>query len=359
MISITAAASTKARELGHMHIHDPMMEDLPSRASLLTRQAVIALFLLGLIGALALMAWPETSIQTTRVVLPEPHPGPLPLPGDLLALSPDAAIRANAERPADVTDHFAARPFLVGTSSPALPSAVECLTTAIYYEAATEPLDGQRAVAQVVLNRLRNPSFPHSVCGVVFQGSERTTGCQFSFACDGAMARRPIPAIWVRARQVAAAALGGYVFAGVGLATHYHANYVLPRWASTLDKVSTIGVHIFYRWRGPWGQPSAFVERYSGSEALTLLTSAVTRATTVPPNATASTDTALLHDSIGTQYMVPSAIYGPKSEATGLAKPGDGAAELTHDDQREPPKDIAPNRWAIRRLESGANSGPN
>ena len=87
--------------------------------------------------------------------------------------------------------------------------ALECLTAAIYYEAASEPDQGQRAVAQVVLNRVAHPSFPNTVCGVVYQGSERSTGCQFSFTCDGSLMRVPSKFFWERARGVAAQALSG------------------------------------------------------------------------------------------------------------------------------------------------------
>lgn len=144
--------------------------------------------------------------------------------------------------------------------------SLDCLTAAIYYEAGVEPLDGQRAVAQVVLNRVRHPAYPNTVCGVVFEGAQRRTGCQFSFACDGSLRRTPVAAIWERARAVAAQALSGYVFAPVGLALNYHANYVVPYWASSLVKNATIGRHIFYVWRGNQGRPGAFADRYAGVE---------------------------------------------------------------------------------------------
>ena len=143
--------------------------------------------------------------------------------------------------------------------------ALECLTAAIYYEAASEPDAGQRAVAQVVLNRARHPAFPATVCGVVYQGSERRS-CQFSFACDGAMARVASPAGWARAARIAAAALGGYVFAPVGLATHYHTYAVTPAWNRTLVMTDAIGAHFFHRWKGFWGTAGAFVQRYLGHE---------------------------------------------------------------------------------------------
>jgi hypothetical protein len=121
-------------------------------------------------------------------------------------------------------------------------------------------------VAQVVLNRVRHPAYPNSVCGVVFQGSERVTGCQFSFTCDGALARRPMAAYWNRARAIAQEALAGKVFAPVGWATHYHTNYVVPYWSSSLVKAAVIGTHIFYRWTGGWGRGPAFADKHAGVE---------------------------------------------------------------------------------------------
>jgi hypothetical protein len=141
-----------------------------------------------------------------------------------------------------------------------------CLTMAVYYEAASEPDAGQRAVAQVVLNRVAHPAYPDTVCGVVFQGSERTTGCQFSFTCDGALARKPARMWWDRAAAAARTALSGAVYAPVGLATHYHPVQVHPYWADSLDSVGTIGAHRFYRWRGAAGRASAFSDRYIGGE---------------------------------------------------------------------------------------------
>lgn len=134
----------------------------------------------------------------------------------------------------------------------------DCLAAAIYYEAGYETLQGQRAVAQVVINRVRHPAFPNSVCEVVFEGSQRATGCQFTFTCDGSLGRRPSRPAWDRARQIALAALSGFVEPSVGMATHYHADYVRPYWAPGLTKISKIGSHIFYRWKGSWGRRAAF-----------------------------------------------------------------------------------------------------
>ena len=178
----------------------------------------------------------------------------------------DTSARWDDAMPTPTENGPAAPAFRLAGSGLDKARALQCLTLALYYEAANEPTEGQRAVAQVVLNRVAHPSYPASVCGVVFQGSERRTGCQFSFTCDGSLARKPARATWDRARKVAAEALAGYVHAPVGTATHYHATYVLPYWAASLDNVGTIGLHTFYRWRGAAGKRGAFALAYRGGE---------------------------------------------------------------------------------------------
>lgn len=192
-----------------------------------------------------------------------------------LDLSPDDPVaaaeearRINALRPFARSPVLAMPAFRLAAGPEDASRALTCLTQAVYYEAAREPEAGQAAVAQVVLNRLRHPGYPKTICGVVYQGSARATGCQFTFTCDGSLARRPDPVLWASAEQVARRALGGYVVPEVGAATHYHADYVAPYWAPTLVKLAQIGAHIFYRWTGPSGQPAAFSGRYAGGEAI-------------------------------------------------------------------------------------------
>lgn len=193
---------------------------------------------------------------------------PVPEPMLVKAVAPTQAVQINAAIPLAAVPNPAARPFLVSSGGQlAYTRALECLTEAVYYEAATEPLDGRRAVAQVVLNRVRHPAYPASVCGVVYQGHERPTGCQFTFTCDGSLTRAPMSSYWQQARAVAEAALKGSVYQPVGNATHYHTNYVVPYWASSLVKSAVVGTHIFYRWAGAWGQPAAFAQRYASSES--------------------------------------------------------------------------------------------
>ena len=164
------------------------------------------------------------------------------------------------------TSGTGAQPFTLTPGTANWSRALKCLTDAIYYEAANEPDDGQRAVAQVIINRMRHPTYPNSICGVIYQGSERVTGCQFSYSCDGSMARVPARPAWLRAQRVAMAALSGYVYAPVGMASHYHANYVYPYWAPSLNYIGTIGAHRFYSWKGSAGRPSAFFSRHNGAE---------------------------------------------------------------------------------------------
>jgi spore germination cell wall hydrolase CwlJ-like protein len=140
----------------------------------------------------------------------------------------------------------AARPYRFQGTPAAREQAIQCLATAAIYEAGGDA-EGQKAVMQVVLNRVALPGYPKTVCGVVYQGSGRATGCQFSFTCDGSVQRRPEHAGWPEAREAARRALEGAVFAPVGTATHYHTDWTAPYWLVTLDKIAQIRSHIFYR----------------------------------------------------------------------------------------------------------------
>ena len=145
---------------------------------------------------------------------------------------------------------------------------VKCLASAIAHEAGYEPLEGKQAVAEVVLNRLRSPHFPKTVCGVIFAGSTRKTGCQFTFTCDGSLGRTLPAMVLEESRQVAEAALDGRNPLRVGGATHYHADYVTPYWAASLVEVTKIGAHIFYR-----GQSGALAARVPGAIVRSISTS--------------------------------------------------------------------------------------
>lgn len=188
------------------------------------------------------------------------------LPNLVRPLAPEDAIKQNEARPFDAVPDTPAQKFLLRADLDSRDRAIECMTQAVYYEAASEGGAGQRAVAQVILNRMRHPGFPSTVCGVVYQGSELPTGCQFTFTCDGSLLRPPLPALWKAARKIATEALDGRVDDTVGHATHYHADYVLPYWADSLLKQVQIGHHIFYRLRGGLGSSGAFSQRYAGKE---------------------------------------------------------------------------------------------
>jgi hypothetical protein len=175
----------------------------------------------------------------------------------------DEAKMINASLPFAAVPVTPAQPFILSGDDDQRARALLCHTQAVYYEANGEPEEGQRAVAQVVLNRVRHPAFAKSVCGVVYEGASSGT-CQFSFVCNGSLDRRPAPAAWTRAQTIARQALYGYVEPSVGEATHYHADYVAPAWGPLLAKVASIGQHIFYRWPGRWGEAAAFTGRYAG-----------------------------------------------------------------------------------------------
>lgn len=130
----------------------------------------------------------------------------------------------------------------------------QCLASGIYFEARGESVKGQAAVAQVILNRVRNPAYPKTICGVVYQNEDWRNRCQFSFACDSIKDRVNSQYHWRVARDVAMAVTAGRIWLPqVGSATHYHAVYVRPNWARTMEKVGRIGMHVFYRtYGGGW-----------------------------------------------------------------------------------------------------------
>ena len=268
---------------------------------LLAAITVPAMAATGGVGTLPGPAVESTAALATRqaaeAALPFERPG-MSFPGSayyymadpagtaLVALPTDDPLAQGAESGRElgalIDVGAAAKPFYGAGTGLTQMRAQECLAQAIWYEAASESEAGQRAVAQVVLNRVAHPAWPSSVCGVVYQGSERATGCQFTFTCDGSLARRPGGASWAQAQRIAAEALAGSVYAPVGLATHYHTLWVNPYWASTLDHIGTIGAHRFYRLRGGNGQAAAFKGGYAGLEPVVF-------GRTTPPPAGAAT----------------------------------------------------------------------
>ena len=262
----------------------PLLRDIKARAAALWRAYPRETMGLGLFGLVAGAALASTTLSSSG----QPHAAP-PAPPSMAVrpLAPAQALKLNAEIPVAQGPNPAAAAFEFKGSAAAKAQALNCLASAVYYEAGNQDLNGERAVAQVVLNRVRHPAFPGSVCGVVYQGSTRPTGCQFTFTCDGSLNRQPDADGWRRAIEVAQAALGGAVYAPVGWATHYHADYVVPYWASTMAKNDVVGAHLFYRWQGGWGQPSAFTQDYGGREpsAAALRAAALAAVHVIPPQA--------------------------------------------------------------------------
>ena len=248
-----------------MHLHDDQMA-LPSR-----RDWTGWLFVLIAIAAVVAVLYASHSTGPGQRAA---HRQPVAPPADIvpevqpLVLAPvteDDARAQNAEVALVTKGFVAARPFVYAGGGDAKARARDCLAAAMIYEAGDDA-KGQQAVGQVVINRARHPAFPKSICGVVFQGSERTTGCQFTFTCDGALNRRYSDAAWQRARNNADRMLSGGTYPPVGLATHYHTDWVRPYWSDSLEKIAIVDTHLFFRWPGYWGTPGAFRGAVSGSD---------------------------------------------------------------------------------------------
>ena len=122
-----------------------------------------------------------------------------------------------------------------------------CLARAVYFEARSESELGQLAVARVILNRTKDAAYPKSICGVVYQGSNRRNSCQFSFACDGMPDDVNQPAAWANSKRIAQKAMADTTSMKImSTATNYHADYVRPKWAGNMKRLVKIGRHIFY-----------------------------------------------------------------------------------------------------------------
>lgn len=265
---------------------------------LLGAVAVAAITVPGVIVAYAprVLPRPAADVQIHRIVPRAELPNVEPM--KFVNLPPRDARAFNATVPFSTMRNPAARPFRLAGSIEDRARAIDCMAAAVLFEAGDDTL-GQRAVAQVVINRARHPAFPKTICGVVFQGSERRTGCQFTFTCDGALeTRRWSGAARDRAYRTARAALTGAVYRPVGYATHYHTDWVVPYWSSSLDKVAEVNTHLFFRWTGWWGTPPAFNRRVASAEpAITKLSSwsgahemgaAIDKAAAAPLDATAA-----------------------------------------------------------------------
>ena len=229
------------------------------------------------VALVAVLAWPSLH----RSVAPSDaaaSPGAAATPLTALpAKGSDAPVIAEpTQAPADANAQNLAVPFSPDRLTPATSfrftgstqdraRAADCLALAALAEAGGDDA-GQRAVIQVVLNRVRHPAFARTVCGVVFEGSQRRTGCQFTFTCDGSLDRRYSDVSRAAALSRAQEALGGRVFAPVGIATHYHTDWVYPWWSPKLLKIAQVQTHLFFRWPGYWGSAAALNVAYRGGE---------------------------------------------------------------------------------------------
>ncbi len=285
------------------------------------------------VPALVVATAPPPAVARARKVVPPRRVVPatvLPAvePVELVDLSLDEARAYNADVPFVRGPNPAARPFRLKDGPEDLARATDCLATAVLYEAGNDTV-GQKAVAQVVLNRVRHPAFPKSVCGVVFEGQERRTGCQFTFSCDGALTRwQPPAAMWTRARAVASAALSGAVYRPVGYATHYHTDWVVPYWQSSLDKIASVGTHLFFRWTGWWGTPPAFNRQVQSTEPVIKQLAAISDAHKTG-DALAEADAALLEAASAAMLAAgtPAAPAGPDTDTFLIALPAGIAPE--------------------------------
>jgi spore germination cell wall hydrolase CwlJ-like protein len=130
---------------------------------------------------------------------------------------------------------------------------LNCMATAIYFEARGESYRGQVAVAQVVQNRVSHKLYPDTICSVVYQNKSKRNACQFSFACDGIPERVYDKKAWAQAEEIAKGVVAGDLYlTEVGYATHYHATYVRPHWAPRMKKVTKVGLHVFYQFKRGW-----------------------------------------------------------------------------------------------------------
>jgi spore germination cell wall hydrolase CwlJ-like protein len=171
---------------------------------------------------------------------------------DVEVKKPIARKLAVAPKPADIDDSFKlpkAEKQKVLAQRRVRQAEENCLARAVYFEARSESALGQMAVAKVILNRVKAPNYPKSICGVVYQGSQRRNSCQFSFACDGQPDDVKQPAAWMQAKNVAQRAIQGdkNIAAQLNGALFYHADYVQPKWARSMRKVMKVGRHVFYK----------------------------------------------------------------------------------------------------------------
>jgi spore germination cell wall hydrolase CwlJ-like protein len=203
---------------------------------------------------------------------------------------------------------------------------LECLTEAVYYEARGESPRGQAAVAQVVMNRVKHPAFPKSVCAVVFQGAGRV--CQFSFACDGSMKKRREGLAWNRARDIAGRAMSGALRAEIGSATHFHTTAVSPAWAPQMLRVANVGTHVFYRF-SPYRLRNAPASEPAAVEHVVLTGGAPDQIPELRLMSAVAVEKAVTESLQPVTLAVPAAPAKPTPPANPAPKPADSALLTT------------------------------
>lgn len=318
--------------------------------------AAAAAFVLLAVVSIAVQLYSLGAFESDEVAFANGPPPPLPkvgLPGavepekELLPVEPETAREMNAARPFSTAKLVAARPFRSRLSGEDRERAITCLAVAALYEAGGAA-DDQLPVMQVILNRVRHPAWPKSVCAVVFQGAERQTGCQFSFTCDGSMLRwRPSAAALASARARATAMIDGKVEPRVGLATHYHTDWVLPYWSNSLDKITAVRTHLFFRWNGYWGTRAAFGGVPTSIEPRIAQLASYTPAHSGAETPLAEEDTALAEGEVPS-VDIP-ALVAPPGVAPALELPQVAVQKLALDPKAQP------GRWALDALEACAN----
>lgn len=226
------------------------------------KRHIIAGWAVGLVVATAgVMAFPavaqKASNQRVEVVMtqtatdfrrmPDPTPDSASVRRLVELYGPDSIVETPLQRVRFDMGSIDADTSVLRKRSHAEMREAKCLAEAVYYEARSETKAGQIAVAQVVRNRVLSKHYPDSICGVVFQGSERSTGCQFSFTCDGSMDRAPKGRSWERSKTVASYVLSQSPGSRIGRSTHYHTTAIDPHWSGSLERTAQVGSHIFYR----------------------------------------------------------------------------------------------------------------
>ncbi len=192
---------------------------------------------------------PDPDFKLSALLPDRRMPGGVPDLEDGESVAPKGEVTGEGRRPKTPAERL-------GLEGKLRAKHEKCLADAVYFESRGEPLKGQEAVAQVVMNRVFSGKYPDNVCGVVYQNSHRYLACQFTFACEGKKLIVDEPDMWEQAKRIARDTLDGKIWVKeVGKSTHYHAYWVRPSWVNEMRRLYKFGVHTFYRPRA-WGDGS-------------------------------------------------------------------------------------------------------